>query len=146
MNADVYLLRERKEADLDAPAVPKGVALTEKKAKEWCRNCPEEVSARIFEPLPLIGSDEGDSPVSATAESYVVAEVEEDKGNGRRVPIYQPLRFVRINDQVVELQFRFTEYVGGEHFEEWRGLTRLNRNSLDASRYEQRFGIDLATT
>jgi len=71
MDGDVYLLRERKEANLDAFAVPKGVALTEEEAKKWCRECPEDVSARIFDgPLPLISSGGGDSPVSAVAESY----------------------------------------------------------------------------
>lgn len=87
--------------------------------------------------------------MSSAQQESVVAEIEEDRGGlegsgGHLIPIYTPIRFIRVNDAVVELQFKYIELVDGEHIDEWRGLKRLNRESPDAKRLERQFGISLS--
>jgi DNA repair ATPase RecN len=63
MSNGYYLLRERKQPDLDAPACSVGLVETSAEAVQWCKDTPDDVSARYFEFVPVI-----DDPVSHDAE------------------------------------------------------------------------------
>jgi hypothetical protein len=81
MHETVYLLRQRRDADLNAAIIAKGIARTEEEAKQWCRECPENISARMFAPVRVINSDGGESPGSGAAGSYAAEKL----GPGQRV-------------------------------------------------------------
>ena len=73
----------------------------------------------------------------------VIAEVLPDRETGCMFPIYNKIRFIRINECVAEIQLYYAEF---DTPEKWNGISRFNIKSRSAKNYEQLFNIKFNTT